>query len=217
MRRKLIALVLVAAAASGAAFVGAGARPNGAQPPAPAAAGGREKPKPPADEPGMIDGAKNPELIPDRVAYSLLFRVISGRQNEADRERVRSYVRQFGTGVKGCDDNKDCSKRMSNADVDAILAAAAEYQGRVAALDQQAGEIKKNNWSNRTPEIMAQLTQLQRQKDAVIDEFVASMPKRLSPGGLKRLRDHVEGRVKVKTKIKKHAAGDPGMLLGSLR
>lgn len=214
MRRKLIALLLLMAVAASVTLFIAGAKPNGVKPlvnAAPVA----HKQQPPADEPGMVDGAKHPELIPDRVAYSLLFRVISGRRDAQAKARIRSYIRQFGTGVKGCAES-DCSKRMGDSDVDALLAAADEFQQRVGALDQQAGEIKKNHWATRTPETMAQLAQLQRQKDAILAEIIASLPRRLSAGGLNRLRAHVEGRVKPRTKIRKPSAEMPDAQLGSI-
>lgn len=214
MRRKLIALTLLAVTVAGITFVGAGAKPNGAQPRV-APASGPQRPQPPADEPGVIDGAKNPELIPDRVAYSLLFRVLTGGKRPESRARIRSYVRQFGTGVQGCEDTS-CSKRMAADDVDAVFAAADEFQPRVAALDQRAAEIKKNNWSNRTPEVTAQLAQLQRQKDALMDEFAASLSRRLSPGGLNRLRAHVEWRIKTRTKMRKPEA-EAGAQLAAVR
>lgn len=34
------------------------------------------KPVPPPDHPGTINGAQQPERIPDRAAYSILFRVL---------------------------------------------------------------------------------------------------------------------------------------------
>lgn len=153
------------------------------------------------DEPDVVDGAKNPELIPDNVAYSLLFRFISGKQVTEARERARSYIKQFGAGIQQCIDS-DCAKRMSDADVDAIIAAADEFQRRVSILDQKAIEIKKRYWPNLSPDVMAQLKHLQRQKEAVVAEIVASLPGRLSANGLSRVRAHINGRVKVRTKIK---------------
>lgn len=214
MRRKLIALMLLVAVVASVTIVIAGAKPGGVEPRVPVVSG-VDKQQPPVDESGMIDGAKNPELIPDRVAYSLLFRVISGRRDPQSKARLRSYIRQIGTGVKGCAE-ADCSKRMNDADVDALVAAADEFEQQVAVLDQQAAEIKKAHWSNRTPEIMEQLTQLQRRKDAIVGQIVAALPKRLSAGGLNRLRAHVEGRIKTRTKIRKPSANDSGAKVNNI-
>lgn len=48
------------------------------------------------DVPGTIDGAKNPELIPDHVAYSAIFRMLSNRHTKDEIDRVRAYVKQMG-------------------------------------------------------------------------------------------------------------------------
>jgi hypothetical protein len=45
------------------------------------------------DPPGTIDGSKNPELIPDHVAYSILFRLLSDRNTDEEKARVRAYIR----------------------------------------------------------------------------------------------------------------------------
>src|SRR2546425_12436657 len=45
---------------------------------------------------GTIDGSVNPEMIPDRIAYLLLFRFVSNRQEGTDKQRIRAYVRQMG-------------------------------------------------------------------------------------------------------------------------
>src|SRR5207244_821799 len=46
--------------------------------------------------PEIIDGAANPELIPDRVAYSLLFRLIANRKTAEEKSHIRAYIRQIG-------------------------------------------------------------------------------------------------------------------------
>lgn len=43
---------------------------------------------------------KNSALIPDSVAYSLLFRFIAGNQDLKAKERIRHYVRQIGLEVQ---------------------------------------------------------------------------------------------------------------------
>lgn len=160
------------------------------------------------DPPGTVDGARNPEMILDRAAYMLLFRFISNHQkNENEKKQIREYVRQTGLGRQhNCPESiapADCSLPnvgVGDNDIDALLAAAAAFQQRVSVLDAQAKDIKDRTWPNPSPETMAQLTLLQEQKEALADEIIASLPRRLSPGGLQRVVQHINKRLKRLTK-----------------
>lgn len=55
--------------------------------------------KPLDDPPGTINGAINPELVPDRIAYTLLFRLISNRQTDEEKGRIRAYTCRGGLGM----------------------------------------------------------------------------------------------------------------------
>jgi hypothetical protein len=160
------------------------------------------------DPPGTIDGAKNPEMIPDRVAYMLLFRFISNhRKNETEQKQIREYVRQIGLGKqRRCPPSvtpEDCSLPdvvSNDSDIDALIAAAESFQQRVSVLDAQAKEIKDRTWPNPRAEVMAQLTSLQRQKESLADELIASLSSRVSVAGLQRLSKHINQRIKHLTK-----------------
>ena len=219
MKKKVVALliiVVVAISAVGYAteLVNKGAVAAGNAPKAFKSIGNIPHPKP-LDEPGVIDGAKNPELIPDHIAYSLLFRTISGNQDPQAKGRIRNYVRQMGLGK--C---LTCSKAASTGtdtdkDIDAFIAAADEFQQRVGELDRQAIEIKRNNWPNPSPAVMAQLTRLQHRKEAIIASIVASLPNRLSAKGVEHVRLHIDKRVKkhVKMKAKEAETSAPSLAL----
>jgi len=133
----------------------------------------------------IIDGATHPELIPDRTAYSVLFRLIANRRTPEERSRIRAYIRQIG---------------FTDVDVDALIALANEFHERVSPLDAEAKQIKSGNRGIATPELRTQLLQLQRQKEAIVDHLVVSLPDRLSPDGVNQLRQHVTGRVKRRLK-----------------
>jgi hypothetical protein len=62
---------------------------------------------------------------------------------------------------------------------------------------------------------MAQLTQLQRRKEAIITSIVASLPKRLSAKGVEHVRLHINKRVKkhVKMKTKEGETSTPSSAL----
>lgn len=132
------------------------------------------------DSPGTIDGAKNPELIPDHVAYSLLFRFLAGRRTETEKNFGRSYISHM---------------RLGNAE--RLFAVADEYQRRVGALDQQAKEIRKTYGLNAK----AQLRALQAQKVATVTEICDSLASQLGPKAAEKVRAHVNERIKRKVKI----------------
>jgi acetylornithine deacetylase/succinyl-diaminopimelate desuccinylase-like protein len=163
----------------------------------------------PVDSPNTIDGAKNPELIPDRVAYTLLFRLIANRQSEQQRINIRGYVRQMGLGMQRC---KACPKPEGVKDADddsdlyALIAAAEEFHERVSVLDKQAKEIREANRITPNPQMMPQLELLQREKEAIVDEIVASLPGRLSTDATEKVRSHIKDRVKAKIKMDSRSA-----------
>lgn len=149
----------------------------------------------------IIDGAKNPEKIPDSVAYTLLFRFISGRQTEAERNRISAYIRQIGIGKQHC---KKCpSTGSGDTDIDSLVAAAEEFQKRVSLLDDQAARVTNNHLTGTavTPNERLQLGELQNQKEAIVADIVASLQQRLSADGLAKVRQHINDRMKRKIKI----------------
>ena len=154
----------------------------------------------PKEVPGTIDGSKNPELIPDQVAYSMLFKLIAGRTTPEDKKSIRAYISQLGIGVQTC---KQCPTSTENgdADIDALIKAADEYQQQISVLDEKATKIKGRSWPNPDPEVLRQLEQLQRQNEAVGRAFMAQLPARLSPTAWARLQQQIKQRVKPGIKI----------------
>lgn len=152
---------------------------------------------------GIIDGAKNPEKISDRIAYTLLFRFLSGRNTEAEKNRARSYLRQ-ALGCRDCGTGTTHAKRdfASDAEVGALLSIASEFEQRVSPLDHQAKDIKDDNKPQLTPNDRAKLKNLQRQKEAVVDALITSLPNRLGSNGAGKLQRYINEEMKPKVKIK---------------
>jgi acetylornithine deacetylase/succinyl-diaminopimelate desuccinylase-like protein len=161
----------------------------------------------PADPPGTIDGAKNPELIPDSVAYTMLFRVVGGRQTEEERNSIRSYLRQAGFGCRACTGTPTAAEE---AEINAVIAIADEFWQRMDVLDNQVKEIKDRTWPNPGPEVMTQLGQLQRQNEAITAEIIGSLPRRLGPASMEKLRHHINETVKRNTKTWPEPNSFPG-------
>ncbi len=83
---------------------------------------------PGADPPGTIDGAKNPELIPDEVAYRMIVLAIAEPANATDAatERARAKLGPIG---------------FSEDDAAAFLTLLSEYQTQADTLDKQAAAV----------------------------------------------------------------------------
>jgi hypothetical protein len=135
------------------------------------------------DPPGTIDGAKNPELIPDEVAYSLFFSFLSDRQTEKERNSMRSYVEQTA---------------LDGLDVDTLLAIGEAFKKKAAAIDKQARALRDQNPFHPNEQAMALFRE---QHKAVTMEMVASLPSRLGHAGAEKVRQHILGRIKSRVKI----------------
>lgn len=150
------------------------------------------------ESPNMVDGSKNPELIPDRIAYALLLRLIANRRTEQDKGAIRAYIRQMGLGKPSC--NQSAALGTSEGDVETLIAAAEQFQQQVSPLDQQVKELRDKKRLDPNLEIKAQLKRLQQQKENIVAETVASLQKSLSEKGVEKLREHLNGQVKRKVK-----------------
>jgi hypothetical protein len=135
----------------------------------------------PQDPPGTIDGAKNPELIPDAAAYTLVLNFFADR-DESERGKLLAYCRQA---------------MLTDVNLDGMLTAARFYQQQVADLDAQAQAIRE-----REPLATAapKLASLQARRDAAVAEVIEKLPQFIGPRGAAALRRHME-RVKAHMKI----------------
>jgi len=127
------------------------------------------------DPPGTIDGAKNPELIPDEVALRMIVLAVAEPTNatEEQKERARAKIASIG---------------LSDEDAAAFLALLAQFQDEVDAVDKQVVEIYQ-----RTPipdpasTVYKELVDLGKQKDQLANDAVAAIPAKLSEDGLAKL------------------------------
>lgn len=150
---------------------------------------------------GFIDRAANPELVSDQVAYSLLFRLLSDRHTKEEQSRARSYLK-MAFGCSDCNQTEVKERGASeDAHINAFLAVVNEFEQRVGALDRKAQDLHDRYWPNPSNEVLAQLNEMQRQKEAIVAELVASLPTRLGTDGIEKLQRHVNERVKRRVKM----------------
>lgn len=137
-----------------------------------------------------IDGATNPELIPDSVAYSLFFDLIAKRETEKEKRRIKAYIKEVG---------------LDGADVDLLIASAEDFRRQTGVLDTQAAKINIRTRTNPPPVLTQsqtlKLQQLETQRNLIVESAAAILQNRLSTSGAEKLRRHINERVKRKTKI----------------
>ncbi len=218
MRVRILAALLLAAAAVGSfGYVTANTNNKSADTTSKAPASSAQPAlQEPADEPGTIDGAKNPEQVSDLVAYSLLFRFLSNRNTEEEKNRGRAYLRM----VFGC---KDCGigsmspeqRAATEEEINAFLAVAAEFEKRVGILDRQAKEAKELRKLNPTSAASARLLNLQKKKETLVNELVGSLSDRLGTKGANNLRQFMGGEFKQKVKIRPAKKADKSTSTGN--
>jgi hypothetical protein len=144
-----------------------------------------------ASEIAIIDGAERPEMIPDRVAYSLLFRLLSSGRNETEKQHLKSYIARI--------------ELSSDDDINALFSAAAEYARRVNSLDVRVNAIKEqenHHQARRSPTTQQLLQEMQAQYDLTIDEIVNSLSKKLSKDGEVKLNLFMDQRFKKNVKLR---------------
>jgi hypothetical protein len=131
---------------------------------------------PPPDPPGTIDGAKNPEVIPDEVAYRMIVLAVAEPANATDfaKQRARGKLNPIG---------------LSEDDTTAFLGLLAEYQTKANALDKQVAEVYVRAPIPDTASTdYKQLLALGKQKNQLVMNAVSAIPARLSEEGLEKLR-----------------------------
>lgn len=140
------------------------------------------------DPPGTIDGAKNPELIPEAVAYELLFLKLSRRTSGRipDADRIAALAEKIGL-------SEDEMLRVRNV--------ADEFKLRVSPLDEETKTLKDNHWPDPDPQILSRLQTLQIEKETIISDIISSLPTKISMATMSTLSQFVNGKMKQGIKL----------------
>lgn len=143
----------------------------------------------------VIDGSHDPKAIPDRIAYSLMFRLISGAKDETQERYIQSYIGQMGIKDK--------------EDIRILSATAERFKQQVDELDARVSAIKKlesESRAQRLPETQQQLRQLRAQFDAAVEEAISSISDDMSKPGLDQLKRFMNLKFKAKVKLRTDGA-----------
>ena len=132
------------------------------------------------DAPGTINGATNPELIPDDVAYRLVLLAIAEPQNPSDAQQARFRAK---IGPAGLNDD----------DTAALLIIVVAFQKQLDALNVQVTQILARDPlpPAGSPDYQ-QLAGLAQQRSPVFTEATSALPARLSADGMAKLQAFVQ-------------------------
>ncbi len=133
-----------------------------------------------SDPPGTIDGSKNPELIPDTVAYRLVLLAIAEPENATNAQQAR-----FRAKIAGA--------RLGEDDIQMLLGIVGPFQNQMDALTTQAMQILTRDPLPfpGTPDYQS-LTGLSKQREPIFNQAMSALPARLSADGAARLQAYVE-------------------------
>src|SRR5262245_18762888 len=132
-----------------------------------------------ADPPGTINGANNPELIPDHIAWSVILGVIARQDTSEKKTKIRPYIRALRLGAKGGQGNQDATN--AEDDMDKLLGVAGEYETERKALDASAGFPLPSSSSLSAQDITAKAESLKAQKEQLTNTKVAHLSQNLTP------------------------------------
>lgn len=157
--------------------------------------------------PGTIDGSKNPELISDNVAYSVLFRFLSNHLTESGKNEMRFYLKLKLGG--SCYDTKEM-QQSTDTITDVLLTAAEQFNKGITPLDVRVKSIKDKHWPNRTAGAMTELAHMQSQKESLVTQTVAFIRTRLNHEDMQRVQQLIHEHFKRKIKIAPRVQSPPG-------
>jgi hypothetical protein len=133
-----------------------------------------------SDPPDTIDGAKHPELIPDDVAYRLIFLAVAEPEG-APAARI-ALARA-----------KIAPARLSEDDAEAFLALLAAFRKQFDALNAQERDLLRRNFAvHPLSTIAEQLGGIRAQRAKLFADTIAALPARLSDEGMAKLDAHLQ-------------------------
>ena len=132
------------------------------------------------DPPGTIDGAENPELIPDDAAYRLVLVAIAEREDATKAETARFRAKIASAG-------------LNEEDTEALGLILVALQKQLDALNAQAHQILAQDALPLagTPDYQ-QLVELNKKRAPVFREAMSAIPARLSLEGAAKFQAYVQ-------------------------
>lgn len=140
------------------------------------------------DPAGTVDGSVTPSAIPNHIAYEMFFNsLIPPKELGINAEgAVRAKLQQIG---------------LSDSDQGALRFLAGEFKTRLNSLDNQVNAMRAENLQATSPATLARLGELQKQKQAMVEEMMGSIGQKISADGNAKIAQHIDDYVKRRIKI----------------
>jgi hypothetical protein len=130
------------------------------------------------DPPGIIDGSKEPDLIPDVVAYRLWFLAVALPPGATEVEQARQWAQLKAAGLSSDD-------AMQTASILATFRTSYDYL--VNSYNDSVAQA--NQMGDDPPDVQAFLGQ----RDALVGTTLRALNTALSAPGMQALRSYVQG------------------------
>lgn len=133
------------------------------------------------------DGARNPASIPDYIAYGFFFRslITSPAEGKKGQRRVETFARQPG---------------LDDAQANALATEAQNIYKRMSSFDKKIKAIKDRTWPDPPPQVLLQLKDIERAKEAAILEESHALLGRKDAKTSSRLSEFISSYVKQRIK-----------------
>jgi hypothetical protein len=142
--------------------------------------GGAEAEAAGSDPPDTIDGAKHPELIPDDVAYRLVFLAIAEPESAPPARLALARAKIAPAG-------------LSADDTAAFLTLLTAFRKEFDALNAQETDLLQRNFAVHPLSTVAeQLRGIRAQRAKLFADTIAALPARLSDEGMAKLEEHLQ-------------------------
>jgi hypothetical protein len=131
------------------------------------------------DPPGTIDGAQNPEMIPDEKAYKAFFLAVAEPEDAAEERKAmaREKVRTVG--------HKDLDSEI-------LLHTLSEFDRQMKELHRQSEQVTAQGLALPGTPLARQLDGLYQRKERLVGDTISLLNSRLSIDGARRLYEHVQ-------------------------
>lgn len=165
------------------------------------------------DPPGTINGATNPELISDHVAWSAMLALIASHKTPEKKKSIRSYIRLLGLGCAKCQRIQGAAPTSGDeadeADIDKLIGVAEVYDEESKRLDTLAGFPSLAPASLSEQERASRVNDLKGKKQQLVAAKVVHLSQHLTRNGYEALRNSLD-KVKRGVKIVPYPSMSPG-------
>jgi hypothetical protein len=146
-----------------------------------------------------IQNVSNPEPVPDAVAYSMMFGILS--EHDSHPKRVRGYLHSMNFGGMLQHSARPATNHDSTElDVVALIEAGKQFKKVLADSDARAAALFAPNGGSPSPEVRARLKEIRAERLEAVQRIADQLSIRLSSEGRMKVDTFINGRIKKRIK-----------------